>query len=62
MQIILMGLCISFREQMLKYYLEGKPVKDTVDVNLVAKQTKYFSGADIYSLINEAALIAVKND
>ncbi|GAX77639.1 hypothetical protein CEUSTIGMA_g5082.t1 [Chlamydomonas eustigma] len=53
---------IKGRADILEYYLLDKPVSSDVDAELLARQTQGFSGADISNLINEAALLAAKED
>ena len=52
---------IRGREAILKIHARGKPLGDDVDLNSVAKGTAGFSGADLENLMNEAALLAVRN-
>ena len=48
------------REAILNVHLKGKPVHEDVDVSIMAKQTHGFSGADLANLVNEAAILAVR--
>lgn len=48
------------RQEILEYYLVGKPVGPDVDAAQLAQQTRGFSGAELYNLVNEAALLAAK--
>jgi len=50
------------REEILKVHARGKKFDDTVDFKTVAKGTIGFTGADIENLLNEAALLAAKNN
>ncbi|MBN2087504.1 ATP-dependent zinc metalloprotease FtsH [Candidatus Peregrinibacteria bacterium] len=50
------------REAILKVHARNKPLDKSVDLKSVAKQTPGFSGADIENLINEAAILAAKNN
>ena len=52
---------IRGREAILKIHAKGKPLGDDVNLNSVAKGTPGFSGADLENLLNEAALLAVRN-
>ena len=52
---------IRGREAILKVHAKGKPLGDSVDLNSIAKGTPGFSGADLENLLNEAALLAVRN-
>jgi len=49
------------RRQILDVHVKGKRVHDDVDLDLVARGTPGMSGADLANLVNEAALIAVRN-
>ncbi len=49
------------REDILKIHSRGKPLAPDVDLNEVAKNTIGFTGADLENLMNEAAIIAVRN-
>jgi len=49
------------RRQILDVHVKGKRVDDDVDLDLVARGTPGMSGADLANLVNEAALIAVRN-
>jgi len=48
------------REAILKVHAAKVKLDPKVDLNLVAKQTTYFSGADLANVINEAALLAAR--
>jgi len=50
------------RHAILKIHAKGKPLADEVDLEVIAKQTPGFSGADIESLLNEAAILAARQD
>ena len=52
---------IRGREAILKIHCRGKRLGDDVDLNSVARGTPSFSGADLENLVNEAALLAVRN-
>lgn len=51
----------SDREEILKFHTQSLPSIE-FDVNLFAKQTQGFSGADLANLVNEAALIATRKN
>ena len=53
---------IRGREAILKIHARGKPLGDDVDLNSIAKGTPGFAGADLENLMNEAALLAVRNE
>jgi len=50
------------REQIFKVYLKKVKADPDIDVETLAKGTPYFSGADIENMVNEAALMAAKQD
>jgi cell division protease FtsH len=50
------------REDILKVHVRGKPVADDVDLHVLAKSTPGFVGADIESLVNEAAILAARRN
>lgn len=53
---------VKGREEILKVHIQGKPLDGNVDLEVLAKQTSGFTGADLENLVNEAALIALKKD
>ena len=52
----------SGRKAILEIHAKGKPLAEEVDLEVIAKQTPGFSGADIESLLNEAAILAARRD
>ena len=54
----------GLNERKAIFLVHLKPIKidETVDVDLLARQTPGFSGADIANVCNEAALIAARHD
>ena len=50
------------REQIIRLYLQDKPISDEVDSKKLAKQTVRFTGAMLENLLNEAAILASKMD
>lgn len=50
------------REEILQIHARKKPLEDDVNLKLVAERTPGFSGADLYSLMNEAAIRAARQD
>ena len=42
--------------------MRGKPISDQVDLSIIAKRTTGFSGASLANLMNEAAIVAARND
>lgn len=53
---------IKGREQILAVHLRNIPTTPDVDIKVLARGTPGFSGADLKNLVNEAALIAARND
>lgn len=50
------------REAILRIHAGEKPLEENVDLGLVATRTPGFSGADLESLMNEAAILAARQD
>jgi cell division protease FtsH len=50
------------REQILKIHSDKKPFAEDVNLRVVAERTPGFSGADLYSLMNEGAILAARED
>ncbi len=48
------------REAILKVHVKGKPLAPNVDLNLLARATPGFVGADLENLVNEAAILAAR--
>jgi cell division protease FtsH len=53
---------VSAREKILNLHLKNKPLREDVDVKELSQKTAYFSGAKLESLVNEAAILACKED
>jgi cell division protease FtsH len=51
---------IRGREAILKVHAKGKPLADDVDLNVLARRTVGFTGADLANVLNEAALLAAR--
>jgi len=50
------------REAILKIHVRKKPVDDSVDMEVLARRTPGFTGADMENLANEAAILAARRD
>jgi cell division protease FtsH len=50
------------REAILKVHAKGKPFASNADLKILAKRTPGFTGADLSNLLNEAALLAARNN
>ena len=53
---------IRGREEILKVHARNKPMESTVDFRRVAQTTVGFTGAELANLLNEAALLAARNN
>jgi len=53
---------IRGREAIFRVHVRGKPLASNVDLNVLAKATPGFVGADIENMVNEAALLAARRD
>jgi cell division protease FtsH len=51
---------IAGRNKVLEVHSKGKPVDQDVNMEVVAKETAGFSGADLSNLVNEAAILAAR--
>ncbi len=61
-QIVVDRPDLKGREQILKVHAKGKPLSSDVDLEVLARQTPGFTGADLANLINEAALLSARYD
>lgn len=52
----------SDREEILKIHSKQKPFAEDVNLALIAERTPGFSGADLYSLMNEGAILAAREN
>ena len=50
------------RRAILDVHVRGKPLAADVDLDVIAKQTPGFAGADIENLVNEAAILAARRN
>ncbi len=53
---------IRGREAILKIHTRNTPLDGSVDITILAKSSPGFSGADLANLVNEAALLAARNE
>ena len=61
-QVVVSMPDIRGREKILRVHMKRTPVDEGVNVNILAKGTPGFSGADLENLVNEAALLAAKRN
>jgi cell division protease FtsH len=52
----------SEREEILKIHATKKPLAEDINLTLIAERTPGFSGADLYSLMNEGAILAAREN
>jgi cell division protease FtsH len=53
---------VKGREEILRIHAKGVKVSPDVDLKVIAQRTAGFAGADLANLVNEAALLAARND
>jgi cell division protease FtsH len=61
-QVIIDPPDINDREQILKVHASNKPLKEGVELRKIAERTAGFSGADLANLLNEAAILAAREN
>lgn len=53
---------VKGREEILKVHAKGKPLSEEIDLKQIAQTTAGFTGADLENLLNEAAILAAKDE
>ena len=53
---------VKGREQILKVHAKGKRLDDSVNLKVIARSTSGFTGADLSNLLNEAAIMAAREN
>jgi len=61
-QVVVGSPDVKGREEILKVHIRKKPIEQDVKLDVLAKSTAGFSGADLENLTNEAALLAAKRN
>ncbi|SHI04736.1 ATP-dependent zinc metalloprotease FtsH [Clostridium grantii] len=61
-QILVGAPDVKGREEILKVHIKNKRLSDAVKLDILAKQTPGFTGADLENLMNEAALLTVRRE
>ncbi len=61
-QIVVPAPDVKARNQILEVHSRKKKFEADVDLNVIAKNTSGFTGADLENLLNEAALLAARRD
>jgi len=59
-QVVVDAPDVNGRREILKVHVRGKPIEDDVDLDVLARRTPGFTGADLANLTNEAALLAAR--
>ena len=53
---------INDREAILQVHAKNKPIDKNVDLRKIAERTPGFSGAELFNLLNEAAILTARNN
>ncbi|MBQ3434627.1 MAG: ATP-dependent zinc metalloprotease FtsH, partial [Selenomonadaceae bacterium] len=61
-QIVVDKPDVTGRIAILKVHTKGKPIAKDVDLDVLARRTPGFTGADLANLVNEAALLAARRN
>jgi len=61
-QVVVSYPDVRGREGILKVHTRKIPLDENVEINIIARGTPGFTGADLANLVNEAALVAARND
>ncbi len=61
-QIVVPAPDVKAREQILEVHARKKKLSNDVDLDIIAKNTSGFTGADLENILNEAALLAARRD
>ncbi len=61
-QVVVSYPDVRGREGILKVHTRKIPLDDNVEINIIARGTPGFTGADLANLVNEAALIAARHN
>ncbi|SDY94645.1 ATP-dependent zinc metalloprotease FtsH [Thermoactinomyces sp. DSM 45892] len=61
-QILVSRPDVKGREAILKVHARNKPIAESVKLKVIAQRTTGFSGADLENLLNEAALLAAREN
>ena len=61
-QIVLDKPDLNGRRDILKIHAKGKPLAKDFDLDIIARRTPGFTGADLENVLNEAAILAARVD
>jgi cell division protease FtsH len=59
-QVVIDRPDLKGREEILKVHARGKPFSENVSLDVIARRTPGFTGADLANVVNEAALLAAR--
>jgi len=59
-QVVLDAPDVRGRIEVLKVHTKGKPLADDINLEVIAKQTPGFSGADLANVVNEGAILSAR--
>ena len=59
-QVVIDRPDLEGRRGILRVHARGKPLDDSVDLDVIARRTPGFTGADLANVVNEAALLAAR--
>lgn len=59
-QVVVDAPDVTGRREILKVHVRGKPLENDVDLDVLARRTPGFTGADLANMVNEAALLAAR--
>ncbi|MDD3652690.1 MAG: ATP-dependent zinc metalloprotease FtsH [Desulfotomaculaceae bacterium] len=61
-QVVVDAPDVNGRKEILKLHIRGKPIEQEVNLEIIARRTPGFTGADLANLTNEAALLAARQN
>ncbi|HAY05942.1 MAG TPA: cell division protein FtsH, partial [Hyphomonas sp.] len=61
-QVVVPNPDVAGREKILKVHMRKVPLAPDVEARIIARGTPGFSGADLFNLVNEAALLAARRN
>ncbi|MDF9409230.1 ATP-dependent zinc metalloprotease FtsH [Pelotomaculum isophthalicicum JI] len=61
-QVVVDAPDVNGRKEILKVHVRGKPLDTAVNLEIIARRTPGFTGADLANLTNEAALLAARQN
>jgi len=61
-QVVVEAPDVNGRKEVLKVHVRDKPLDEGVDLEIIARRTPGFTGADLANLTNEAALLAARKN